>query len=162
MNSEKVLREQLAAFLEGHVAHDTLLDMVKDFPEEDFNTFPPNIDYTFWHLLEHIRFSQKDILDFIVDPKYHEPHWPKDYWPQKDAKATKKDWEKTITDYERDLVELVKLAKDEKQNLFEKLPQGTGQTLLREIMLVFTHNAYHIGEFGILRQVVGNWGKDHK
>jgi hypothetical protein len=28
---------------------------------------------------------------------------------------------------------------------------------LREILLVADHNAYHIGEFAVLRQVMGTW-----
>ena len=27
------------------------------------NTRPPRVDYTFWHLLEHLRITQADILD---------------------------------------------------------------------------------------------------
>jgi hypothetical protein len=30
-------------------------------------------------------------------------------------------------------------------------------TVLREILLVADHNAYHIGEFAVLRQVMGMW-----
>lgn len=32
-----------------------------------------------------------------------------------------------------------------------------GHTILREILLVADHNAYHIGELAILRQVTGLW-----
>jgi hypothetical protein len=31
---------------------------------------------------------------------------------------------------------------------------------LREFLLVADHNAYHVGEFAILRQVMGTWPKD--
>jgi hypothetical protein len=37
------------------------------------------------------------------------------------------------------------------------LPHGAGQTILREILLVVDHNAYHIGEFAILRQGMQTW-----
>ncbi|TMB85527.1 MAG: carboxylate-amine ligase, partial [Chloroflexi bacterium] len=39
-------------------------------------------------------------------------------------------------------------------NLYEPIPHGQGQTILREIQLVADHNAYHTGEFAILRQVM--------
>ena len=30
-------------------------------------------------------------------------------------------------------------------------------TILREVRVVGAHNAYHIGEFAILREVMGTW-----
>ena len=39
--------------------------------------------------------------------------------------------------------------------------EGTpGHTILREVRVVGAHNAYHIGEFAILRQVMGTWPPD--
>ena len=32
----------------------------------------------------------------------------------------------------------------------------------REALAVADHNAYHVGELGILRQVAGAWGRRHK
>ena len=49
------------------------------------------------------------------------------------------------------------LAADPGVDLFTAIPHGTGQTILREILLVADHNAYHIGELGILRQVMQAW-----
>jgi hypothetical protein len=40
------------------------------------------------------------------------------------------------------------------------LPNGNGQTLLREALLIADHNAYHVGELAILRQVMGAWPAD--
>ena len=42
-------------------------------------------------------------------------------------------------------------------DLSAELPYAPGYTYLREILLVADHNAYHLGEFGILRQVMGTW-----
>jgi hypothetical protein len=40
------------------------------------------------------------------------------------------------------------------------MPHGYGRhTILREVLVVADHNAYPIGELGILRQVIGAWGK---
>lgn len=159
MNNKTQLIEQLNAFLRGGEAFMSFAEAVKDFPVEHSNMFPTNVDYTFWHVLEHIRLTQRDIVDFIIDPEYKEPHWPDDYWPKKDAKATKKDWEKTVGSIEKDTQEMIGIVKDEMYDLYAKIPKGTGQTILREAMLVANHNAYHIGEFAILRQVMGLWKK---
>ena len=100
-----------------------------------------------------------DILDFMINPKYIEPEWPKDYWPKPSQKATKKDWDKTITDFKKDLAALLKMVKDPKIDFSAKIPKGSGQTFLREFLLVADHNSYHLGEFSIMRQVMGTWRK---
>ncbi len=37
------------------------------------------------------------------------------------------------------------------------IPDTPGHTMLREVRLVGDHNGHHVGEFAILRQVVGPW-----
>ncbi len=161
MTEEKYIRDELVFHLtQGH-AHMPFVEAVANFPEEHYNTVFTNGDYTFWHLLEHIRRTQKDILDFMTDPDYKEPSWPRDYWPAKDAKATKADWEKTVHSFKADQEKLKAYIEDPKTDLYEKIARGTGQTVFREIRVIVDHNAYHIGEFAIMRQVHDTWGKNH-
>ncbi len=157
-----IIREQLASFLATAQAHMTFVDAVADFPITRVNEFPLNVDYTPWMLLEHIRYTQKDIVDFMLESKYKEPKWPDEYWPKKVTKADKKMWNETIKGYKKDLERLIKMVKDSKVDLSAKVKGGTGQTIIREILLVIDHNSYHIGEFAILRQVMGTWPKGHK
>jgi hypothetical protein len=159
MDTDNKVREELVSFLKGGKAFMPFTEAVEDFPITEINTRPPNVDYTFWHLLEHIRFTQKDIIDFIIDPNYKEQHWPDDYWPKKDAKASKKDWESTITTIEKDTAKMIEIVKDKGTDIYAKLPNGSGQTIFREAILVSEHNAYHTGEFAILRQVCKLWNK---
>jgi hypothetical protein len=44
-----------------------------------------------------------------------------------------------------------------KTDLFAKIPHGTGQTILREALLVADHNAYHLGQVLTVRRILGNW-----
>jgi len=157
MTNDKALREQLATFLQGDQAHMSLADAVKGFPVKDMNLKPKSVPYTFWHLLEHIRIAQWDIVEFVKNPNYEELKFPDDYWPKKNAKATKKDWDHTLARYASDLREMIAIVKDPKTDLHARIPHGDGQTILREAILIVDHNSYHIGEFAILRQVVGNW-----
>lgn len=161
-DSEKQLREKLVKLLDGGEAHMSFNDAVSDFPTKHINDFPPNVPYTFWHLIEHIRITQWDILEFITNPNYKYIKWPDEYWPKRDKKAKKSDWEKTIKVYNSDLKKLIKIVKDPKTNLYKKIPWGEGQNILREILLVCDHSAYHIGELGILRQVTSTWPKGRK
>ncbi len=125
------------------------------------NTVFPNGAYTPWRLLEHLRLAQWDILDFIRNPEYREREWPREYWPPEDAQAREADWSQTIASFEHDMQEIQELVRDPRTDLHANIPWGTGQTVLREILLVADHNAYHIGEFAIMRQVMGTWGNGH-
>ncbi len=137
-------------------------EAVANFPASAMNKNIPNGTYTPWQLLEHLRITQWDILDFIINKNYKELEWPKDYWPEKFAKATQKDWDYTIETFEKDVKALQNIVKNPKTDLFAKIPWGSGQNILREVLLVADHNAYHIGEFTSLRQVMGTWDKSHK
>jgi hypothetical protein len=91
-----------------------------------------------------------------------ELEWPRQYWPSPDQKATEQDWQQTIALFEADAKELQALAANTDIDLYARIPHGTGQTVLRELLLVADHNAYHIGEFAIARQMMGTWGKGHQ
>ncbi len=162
MDKDKMLRLNLLALLGGGNAHMSFDDAVKDFPVSKINTRFPNGTYTFWHLIEHLRIAQWDILDFIRNPDYREMEWPKDYWPPRSRKATGREWKATIAMFKRDSRELQRIVSGNKPDLYSRIPHGTGQTVLREILTVSDHNAYHIGELAIMRQVADAWGKNHK
>lgn len=162
MNTDKILRKHLLTLLTGGQAYASFSEIVKDFPENKMNKVFPKGSYTPWHLLEHIRITQWDILDFIINPEYTEITWPDDYWSPKKRRAKKADWERTIKEFEKDYLELEKKIRDPKTDLYAKIPHGTGQTILREILLVVDHNSYHLGEFSIMRQVMESWGKGHE
>lgn len=155
--SDAILRNQLVEFLKGGHAHMDLDEAVEDFPMEHINSKVPNSTYTPWRLLEHIRITQWDILEYIRNPGYVWLKWPKDYWPPVGKKATPADWKKTIKDFNKDLKELIEIVKNPKTDLNAKTPQKDGQPIIREILLVIDHNAYHIGEFAILRDVMRTW-----
>jgi len=157
MESETELRKQLLALLRGGNAHMGFDDAVADFPIEAINTNPPNVPYTPWHLLEHLRLTQWDILEFIRNPGYVSPKWPEGYWPSKQKQADRTEWEETIRKYKADLADLEEIVMNPATNFTADLPHAPGYNVLREIQLVSDHNAYHIGEFCILRQVMGTW-----
>lgn len=160
MNSDQELREQLIQLLRSRNAHMPLESAVADFPMEAINKRPPNVPYTPWHLLEHIRITQWDILEFIRNPKHISPAWPEGYWPDQDANADPSDWNKTLQSYRADLDALEEMVRDPETDLFTPIPHGDGQNILREILTVSDHSAYHTGEFAILRQVMGTWPKN--
>jgi hypothetical protein len=62
-----------------------------------------------------------------------------------------------VEGFKADLRALIALVEDPATDLYSDLPHAKGYTILREILLVADHNAYHIGEFAILRQVMDTW-----
>ena len=157
MNSDEVMREQLLALLRGGNSHLGFDNAVADFPLAQINTKPPNVDYSPWHILEHMRIAQWDILEFIRNPAHVSPAWPDDYWPLPAEQADEAGWQQTIDNFRADLKSLQNLVANPATDLYGPLPHAPGYTILREILVVADHNAYHIGEFAILRQVMGTW-----
>ena len=157
MTATDILRAQLLELIDGHGAHMPFDAAVADFPDEAVNRRPPNVPYTPWHLVEHIRIAQRDILDYIRDRTYLAPNWPEEYWPARDATATPDEFARSVTSFRADSQALHELVADPATDLLATIPGTPGHTILREVRLVGAHNAYHIGEFAILRQVMGTW-----
>jgi hypothetical protein len=160
MDTDGALRKHVLALLDGGQAFMRFEDVVANFPPELINTNPPNVPYTPWHLLEHMRITQWDILDYSRNPNYKEIDWPTDYWPARDARTDMDGWQRTIDQFEADLAAMKAIVADPGTDLFVPIAHGYGgHTILREALLVADHNAYHIGELGILRQVMNAWDR---
>ena len=137
-------------------------DAMRDFPAAFLNTPAPNVDYTPWGLLEHLRISQIDILDYIRNPSYVLLKHPDDYWPAADRVATLEDWNRSLATFRADRQAFLDLVADPTTDLMLPMPHTPGHSMLREISLVVGHSSYHLGEFGILRQVMQTWPPDHR
>src|SRR5215211_8557576 len=112
MPSDEQLRDHLVWLLRGGDAHMPFQEAISGFPLDRINDVFPNGTYSPWALLEHLRITQWDILDFITNSDYEYREWPKEYWPAEDEKATTSDWHMTIAQFENDLNELVKITED--------------------------------------------------
>jgi hypothetical protein len=156
------LREQIVSLIDGLDARMSFAEAVADFPPEAINAFPPNVAYTPWHLLEHLRITQWDILDYIVNRDYQELRWPNDYWLSSDATATPAEFQATIAGFIADNKQLHDIVADPAVDLLAVIPNTPGHTILREIRVAADHNSYHVGEFAILRQVMGTWPAGHR
>ena len=151
------IRDLLSKALAWQDAHVTFDDVVKDIPAEARGTQPAGLPYSAWQLLEHLRITQKDILDFCVDANYAEKKWPDDYWPSSAAPESDAAWRRSIGDYVADRKSLQRLAADTSVDLEAKIPHGSGQTYLRELVLVIDHSAYHVGQLVLVRRLLGLW-----
>src|SRR5437763_3851063 len=150
-NKDRALREQLLYLLRGGGAHIKFDEVVKDFPAELINGKAEGVPYTPWHLLEHMRIAQWDILEFSRNPEHVSPEWPEGYWPDKSKEAGEDEWLKSVESFRADLRAMETLVEDTSTDLYARIAHGTGQTTLREALLVVDHNAYHLGALVTLR-----------
>jgi hypothetical protein len=152
------LRDQLQSILSWKDAHAGFDKAVEGLAPSLRGVRVKGFPHSAWELLEHLRLAQFDILDFCRNANYHELKWPDDYWPKSPEPPTETAWEESIAAYRKDRAEMQALAADESIDLYAKIPHGGGQTILREILLVADHTAYHVGQLVMLRQQLGAWG----
>ena len=145
---------KLLAWGDAHVDYDRA---VAGLAPELRGQRPGGLPYSPWELLEHLRITQHDILDFSRNPQYAELSWPEDYWPQSAAPPDAHAWDVSIAAFHADREALQALADDPEVDLFARIPHGQGQTYLRELLLVADHNAYHVGQLVALRRRLGAW-----
>jgi uncharacterized damage-inducible protein DinB len=157
MTSDARLREHLQKLLDWEDAHVNFDRAVNGVPHDARGAVPPGFAWSLWQLVEHIRLTQFDILDFCRNPSYVEPGSMEAYWPETPAPPSARAWEKTIAAVRRDRDGLKALAVDTEIDLFARIPHAAGQTYLRELILVADHTAYHVGQIVAVRRALGIW-----
>jgi hypothetical protein len=157
MADDKALREHLLALLRGGEAHVDFDAAINGMPPQLRGVKPAKELHSAWELLEHLRIAQWDILEFTQDASHVSPAFPSGYWPESPEPPDEGAWDRSAASFREDLQEITDLVRDERTNLFAKIPHGEGQTVLREVMLVADHNAYHIGELVMVRRFLGAW-----
>lgn len=152
---DRALRQHLLYLLKESGAHATFDAMMGDWPMQLAGVKVANFPHTAWMLVEHIRIAQWDILEFSRNPRHVSPAWPEGYWPSSEAPGSAQAWNASIAAFKNDLQAMAKLVSDPKVDLYARIPWGDGQTVLREVLLVADHNAYHIGQLAMLRKSIG-------
>jgi len=151
------LRRQLVALLKGGNAHVGLADALADIPSRKRGAYAKGLPHTAWQLLEHLRIAQWDILEFSRNAKYVSPDFPEGYWPKTPSPPSDSAWLKSVKSLRNDLATLIRMVANPKNNLNAAFPWGSGQTLLREALLLADHNAYHVAQLVDLRRALGIW-----
>ncbi|MBV7532583.1 DinB family protein [Chitinophaga sp. sic0106] len=157
MDMKKQTVQSLKDLLLKGNAHVTFWDAVKHIPADKLGEVPPNMPYSIWQLVEHIRIAQWDILDFSRNPDYKEMNWPHDYWPKETAPKNEKQWKDTLEQIKEELHDFIKLLEAPDADLFAPFPHGDGQHLFREALLIADHTSYHTGEIVAIRRILNCW-----
>ena len=154
-SNDKMVITELTKLLLGGNAHINLQDALKGLPPQLRGVRPAGIPYSIWQLVEHIRIAQWDMLQFCKDADHKELKWPDDYWPKEAEPANEEVWRGSLQQINDDLEEFIELM--EHADIYQVLPHGQGQSILREALQIADHNAYHIGEILAVRRMLGDW-----
>jgi hypothetical protein len=153
----KELRKHLLYLLDGGGAHARFDDAVKNMPDKLRGVKPDGLPHSAWMLLEHLRLTQLDILEFSRNPKYQSPKWPEGYWPKTEVPPSATAWNRSIQEFREGLEAMQDLVRNPKTDLYARIPWGDGQTILREALLLADHNSYHLGQLIDVRRLLGGW-----
>jgi uncharacterized damage-inducible protein DinB len=157
MSAEAHLRELLGRLLAWEDAHVGFDRAMADIPVSARSAVPAGLPHSLWQLLDHLRRTQHDILDFCVNPQYEELQWPADYWPRSAVPPAAAAWDESIRQFQDDRSALQRLAADTAIDVTATIPHGSGQTYARELVLAADHAAYHIGQIILVRRALGIW-----
>lgn len=155
--TNRAIRQQLRRLLDWSDAHVGFDAAVKGLPLRMRGVVPPGMPHSAWQLVEHLRLAQADILEFCVASNYKPKTWPAGYWPKTPAPPTSKAWARSIATVRRDRGRMQRLTMDPSVDLVAPVPNGDGQTYLREIVLLADHTAYHVGQLVLVRRGLGAW-----
>lgn len=138
-------------------AHRSFEEVVEGMPPGKRGAAPEGLPYSVWQLVEHIRITQWDILEFSRDPEHRSPEWPDGYWPEPRRDVSDEAWERSITDMLADRHSFLDLLHTRRHELHTAFPHGEGQTLLREALLIADHTSYHVGQIVVVRRLLNCW-----
>jgi|TARA_R100000479_G_scaffold165038_1_gene104132 uncharacterized damage-inducible protein DinB len=153
MTSEITIQTILQKHLAGGEAFMPLTHLLSEINFEKVGERAYNLPYSFYELFYHITFAQKDILKYCISETYSSSNWPDDYWPKEQAPKNETDWQNLQKDYLNDRKQLEQII--ENRPLTNFVPAGKDHTLLREILLVIEHTAYHTGQLAIVLRLLG-------
>jgi hypothetical protein len=156
-SNDQALREHLVNLLKGGAAHVQFADAIEGFPETKRGAYIEGLPHTGWQLLEHVRIAQWDILEFSRNAKHVSPGFPEGFWPKTPVPLDASAWEGSVQGFQRDLQDMIKLIQNPKTGLFAKIQHGSGETILREALVLADHNSYHLGQLIDLRRALGSW-----
>lgn len=153
----EVVVEELMTLITLGNAHVSLDDSIAGLPQNLRTAIPENLPYSIWQLLDHIRITQWDIVEFCISEDHKSPQWPEGYWSENKAEILDEEWEDCISQIHKDRERFFQLLKNKDLDLYAPFPYGDGQHIFREALLIADHTSYHLGEILVLRRLLNAW-----
>ena len=149
-----VVKKQIAIHLDGGKAFMPIQNLITEIPFGKIGIRPHNLPYSIYELFYHIVFAQKDILDYSNSKDYSAANWPKDYWPEKQKPDNEEEWEDLKNQFFQDRESLKSFFTSEENALDDVVLNSTEHTIIRQVLLVIEHNAYHAGQLLLLSRLL--------
>lgn len=150
-------KDQLIKALNWEEAHINLEKALEGISLEALSRKDKGFPYSIWQLVEHIRLIQWDIVEFSIDVNHVSLTWPDSFWPKELGPKSMDEYNESMALISRCKDKFSEYLKRPENELLRFLSQGTGQTLLREILLIIDHTSYHTGQIVLLRKIYGDW-----
>jgi len=153
-------RQRIVELLTGGHAHVTFADAIANFPPELRGQRPNGASHTPWQVLEHMRISQWDILEFSRDPAHVSPKFPDGYWPVEGAPPDGRARDRCVARFHADLEAMKQMVATPKLDLHSRIRHPEAKphhTVAREALVLADHNSYHLGEMILLRRLLDAW-----
>jgi hypothetical protein len=159
MPNDQPLRQHLAALLNSESAHANFDAAVANLSAALHGKQAAGAAHTPWQILEHMRITQRDVLDRIGNANHRALAFPDEYWPPTAAPRkndSKNDsWDGSIAAFRADQKALADVIG--RADLYGKTRPGADSVLLDDLLMIADHNAYHLGELILLRRLLGAW-----
>ena len=149
--------KHLEESLNGSNAHASFDDAIANVRHDLLGVVPEGLPYSIWQLVEHIRITQWDILEFSRNAEHESPGWPEGYWPKEKAPGHAKEWKQSLDQIAADRKAFIGLLHKAGEGIYDAFSYGDGQSLFREAVLLIDHTSYHTGEIIILRRLLKDW-----
>jgi uncharacterized damage-inducible protein DinB len=149
----------VASSLDWEQAHASFDNSLKGLSADLRGKRPDNFPHSVWELVDHIRITNHDLLEYVSNPKYEEKlEWPKDYWPASAQPKNDKEWSGCLDAIHKDVAALKKFTTDNAAKLTDTIPWAThGQTFLRTVLVSMDHTSHHTGQIIAVRRLLGAW-----
>lgn len=149
------LRSHLTALLSSEAAHAGFDAAVANLPTAPQGKQPAGAAHTAWQVLEHMRITQRDVLNRIRKADYRPLRFPDEYWPPAAAPRKNESWDASVAAFRADRKALTEIVAN--ADLFGPTRPGADSILLDDLFMIADHNAYHLGELILLRRLLGAW-----
>ena len=131
---------------------------MKGIPPRLRGTVPKGFAHSIWQVVEHLRIAQADILEFCRQPEVCPREEVAGRLLAGHARAgSAAAWTKCASPLPPRSQGDAAAGDEPAIDLFAKIPHGSGQTYMREMLLVADHAAYHIAQIVDIRRALGNW-----
>ena len=153
----ETIRKQLTELLRERHAHLKFEDSVENLPAELRSVKATNLPYSIWQLVEHIRITQWDIVQFCQFATHKSPEWPKGYWVKNPEMVGDDQWQRSLNQIWDDRELFIALFNNPDIDIYLPFTHGNGQNYIREALNIADHTGYHTGQIVVIRRILGAW-----